>query len=355
MTRRLVDTLRQSDRLAAHVDTSDPRPLESLGRFDLENLRLGIVHAAELVAAMRRLPDASVLVPISQGRWGFLRDAVFLLLARALRRRRIVHLHGARFKAFRAQADPFLRLAIRLSLRGAEAWVLTPSLVPVFEELIPPERVRVLENAVEEPVDSEIPRMRGAGNERGVRILFLSGLYREKGAIELLDAASLSHRQGGLDGAEVRIAGGSVSPAVTAEISARAEALREGGLSVSLLGFCDQELRNAEYREADVFVHPTLDDGQPLVLLEAMAVGLPIVATSVGGIPDTIEDERSGILVTPGSVPELAAALERVAGDSALRDRLGDAARARYLERYTPTAFARGLESLLSEEELPGS
>jgi glycosyltransferase involved in cell wall biosynthesis len=73
------------------------------------------------------------------------------------------------------------------------------------------------------------------------------------------------------------------------------------------------------YREADIFVLPSLSEGIPKTLLEAMASGLPIVATRVGGIPDVIRDGETGLLVGPRSPEQIARAVERLIADSLLR------------------------------------
>jgi glycosyltransferase involved in cell wall biosynthesis len=82
-------------------------------------------------------------------------------------------------------------------------------------------------------------------------------------------------------------------------------------------------------RAADFFVLPSDTEGLPLSVLEAMAHGLPIVASNVGGIPELIEDDKQGLLIPPADPIALAAAIRRLADDPALRRRLGDAARAR--------------------------
>jgi glycosyltransferase involved in cell wall biosynthesis len=85
---------------------------------------------------------------------------------------------------------------------------------------------------------------------------------------------------------------------------------------------------------ADVFVLSSRSEGLPLSILEAMAAGLPVVATNVGGVPELVVEGETGFLVPPGDPQALAVALERLLGDSALRRRLGAAGRRRAEERF---------------------
>jgi glycosyltransferase involved in cell wall biosynthesis len=81
----------------------------------------------------------------------------------------------------------------------------------------------------------------------------------------------------------------------------------------------------ALYRASTVFLHVSLTEGLPQVLFEAQAAGLPIVATAVGGVPAALHEGRTGLLVAPGDAAACANALERLAGDGALREQLIDA------------------------------
>jgi len=82
-----------------------------------------------------------------------------------------------------------------------------------------------------------------------------------------------------------------------------------------------------DYREADIFITTSVSDGTPVSVLEAMASGLPCIATGVGGIAEWIEDNKTGLLVPPRSPEAVAGAILSLAADPALRSRLGTAAR----------------------------
>jgi glycosyltransferase involved in cell wall biosynthesis len=143
--------------------------------------------------------------------------------------------------------------------------------------------------------------------------------------------------------------------------------IRQGGLSnqVRLLGSCTYPEVIEELRKADVVALPTVPtasgkcEGIPNVLKEAMACGLPVVASCVGGIPELVDDQNTGILVSPGSVTALAAALERLHDCPSLRRRLGRAARGKVAREFNLVTSATKRAQLFlrsaGAEELIGS
>src|SRR5258706_1319706 len=92
----------------------------------------------------------------------------------------------------------------------------------------------------------------------------------------------------------------------------------------------------AYYSLMDIFVHPSLRDGMPNALLEAMACEKPIVATPVGGIMDVIKDNENGKIVPVNDIDALACAIDQLLEDEGLRKRLGKAARIKIMQEFTP-------------------
>jgi glycosyltransferase involved in cell wall biosynthesis len=106
------------------------------------------------------------------------------------------------------------------------------------------------------------------------------------------------------------------------------------------------ELKALYYR-GDIFCLPTRGDCLPMVLSEAGATGLPLVSTSVGAIPEIVQDGHTGLVVPPGDVAALAGALSSLVTDSQRRKRLGDAARALVLEQYDASKNATAIVDLM--------
>ncbi len=105
---------------------------------------------------------------------------------------------------------------------------------------------------------------------------------------------------------------------------------------VSITGSIPHRDLPAYYSLMDVFVHPSLRDGMPNAVLEAMACGLPVVATPVGGMLDVIRDGENGLLVPVNDAEALAKAVQTLLADHALRTRIVTAARQTILEGFTP-------------------
>jgi glycosyltransferase involved in cell wall biosynthesis len=175
--------------------------------------------------------------------------------------------------------------------------------------------------------------------QTGVHILYLGGFANKvKGAAVLLDAIPAVLR--GDSELEITLAGPGEPPVAARPLLAAGR--------VQWRGWLDHEEKEAALTRCDVFVLPSLSEGLPVALLEAMSWGCAIVATRVGGVPETLTDEEDALLVEPGDSGELERALVRLAGDSRLRARLGAAARAR-AERLNSDEVCGRLDAVYCE------
>ena len=104
------------------------------------------------------------------------------------------------------------------------------------------------------------------------------------------------------------------------------------------------------YSVMDVLVFPSIcSDGLPLVLLEAMSRGIPVIASRVGGVPEVIEDGVNGFLVPPGDADSLKTALDRFLDEPRLVKKMGEAARTSIDDRFSPGTFQQTIQSLIRE------
>jgi glycosyltransferase involved in cell wall biosynthesis len=172
---------------------------------------------------------------------------------------------------------------------------------------------------------------------------FLGSLNASKGVDTLIAAsAQLAHKH------PVRLV-------VAGDGPLRAELDREASLSgvpIAVLGRLPAADVPRFLAAVDVLAVPSYDEGLPRVVLEAMAMGIPVVASSVGGIPEAIEHEKTGLLIPPSNPTALAKALARVLDDPALASRLGAAGRERVLAEFDARAGWRKLAEVHGSEHL---
>ncbi len=100
---------------------------------------------------------------------------------------------------------------------------------------------------------------------------------------------------------------------------------------------------------SDIFVLPSLNEGLGLVLIEAMAANLPVVATRVGGVPEVVEEGQTGLLVEARNPDRISNAILRLARDRALRERMGRAGRERADEHFSIQATVRRTEQIYND------
>lgn len=195
-------------------------------------------------------------------------------------------------------------------------------------------RVTVIPNGIE---PEEVARLTPADPSAVVRAarpaldgaapVFLSvgRLEGYKGFGDVLDALARLHARAALPARWAWVVAGDGPSRPALESRARAELAGHA----HLLGAVDSATLHALYARADVFVHAPRYEGSSLVTLEAMAHGVPVVATRAGGIPDKVLDGRTGRLVAPGDVEALSAALADLAGDPGRRQEMGRRGRER--------------------------
>ena len=117
---------------------------------------------------------------------------------------------------------------------------------------------------------------------------------------------------------------------------------------VTLVGAVGADRIRDYYADCDVFCLPSFAEGVPIVLMEAMAMEIPVVANAITGIPELVEDGVDGFLVRPGRVDELTGRLERLLSDPALRAAMGRAGRRKVAADYDVTRNVKELVRLFA-------
>jgi glycosyltransferase involved in cell wall biosynthesis len=226
---------------------------------------------------------------------------------------------------------------LRVWHRAESVVALSDSLRELALRADPDQPVEIIPNGIDTerfaPGEPKTP-----GGHDTVRLICVSRLVPRKGLEVLLEAVrELSDLP-----VELEIVGrGELEASLRRRIA-------ELGLErrVQLAGYVPQSKLGARYRHADLFVLPSFAESFGLVLLEAMSTGLPVVATRVGGIPETVSDGVNGLLVEPGSALELTRAIRALILDPERRRRMGEKNVALVTERFGWPRIAEAYEEV---------
>ena len=253
-----------------------------------------------------------------RGSW--YRKAVVLVVAKALRRPAVLQVHSGAgdIEAFWSLLGPVRRALIAWAFRRADRVLsVSQSGAGALRRSVGLDTVGIVRNAA--------PATRAGapaeGNGGAVNVLYLGGFANPaKGGHVLADA--LTALVGNGSGIDLTLAGPGQPPPAAAALLARAERAR-------WLGWLDEEAKEAAFGKADIVVFPSISEGLPIALLEAMAAGCSIVAARTGGMPEVLTDDVDAVLVQPADPAGLADAVTALAADHERRARLGRAAVAR--------------------------
>lgn len=272
-------------------------------------------------------------------RFSFWRKALFFLPSHLCGVPIILHLHGSEFAIFyENESGPVRKWLIRSLFNRAsrvvvlsatwQAWVRSmcsnPSVLAIYNPVMLPEL----------PTDWE---RRQAG-----RVLFLGRLGKRKGTYDLLDALALL--RGRCPELKLLLGGdGEIE-----QVARRAEQLQVVD-QVSLLGWVSGADRGAHLASAKIYCLPSYNEGLPMSVLEAMAAGLPILSTPIGGIPEAVTDGVEGFLVPAGDIQALSDRLALLLGDDAAARRMGAAARHKVETTFSSQAVLPAVGQLYQE------
>ena len=215
------------------------------------------------------------------------------------------------------------RMVVRHLVRRADAvWTNSLSTAADLEGLgVPPKSITVVPPGFQKPGD---PLPDRGGRSGPTRILTVGAVCPRKAQIQLVRACT------GLGDMDFRlvVVGGEADPEYGAELDREVTRL---GLAEKFrrTGHLEREDLYREYAEADILAQASSWEGYGIALAEAMWMGLPVVATTGGATPEVLGDEGAGVLVAPGDVEAMTAALRRLVGQREERLAMGRAARAR--------------------------
>lgn len=310
-----------------HVDTKAYDSLDELGKWNLKKvMRNYAIYFRLFVTCLFRRPDL-VLVPISQATTGFLKDSVFILLARLTACRVVVQLRGSDFKTWVGKSGGWVRNYVRFILRRTQGViVLGETLRHVFADYFSPENIYVVPNGANYTLEFRIK------NNTPLRLLYLANLQSSKGIEDVIAAIELLKKRG-VKNFHLDVVGQWRSESTRDACERR---VNEEALPVTFHLPASGQRKMEFLSQADVFIFtPRAPEGHPWVIIEAMAAGLPVISTDRGAIAECILNERNGYIVGIQQPEQIAERLQQLLSDSTLREKMGRQSRALYEEKFT--------------------
>ena len=338
-TKALFDAdLRPLEKIIVEIRSS--KILTNVGRFSLSKaLGLILLIGQTWLSWLRHRPRV-LYYTAGSGAWvPFFRDFIFLALCRPLFSKILIHYHSGNLVEF-LEASPF-RTTLGRFTYGRGAWTIrlgkycpAPAYpgTPVFDIL----------NGIDAPTN-----LPARLTSPSFRILFLGNLFEDKGVVDLIDAVhALASRNS--TPITLSLVGGWPDDASRRKIEGRLASLPAHVTCPTPAPAFDEEKWKL-LASHDVFAFPSYyrSENLPLVIIEAMAAGLPVIASDWRGIRSLVEDRVTGLLVPPHDIPKLTDALASLAQDPALRATIERNARAYYEQHLTAHHHINSMRNLM--------
>ena len=305
-----------------------------------------IVRPVKIVGSLIRAlvrQKVDILVVFSSAGASFWEKCLWMYLARQLRVASMVMMVDGNFPSFYARLPDSLKGFTRFSLSKFDTVIVQSKYwLDFYRKVSPSAHLCELRFGV----DCQLFRPGQWYDKKQttiLTILYVGWFIEAKGVFDLLEAAMLLKERG--IQFRLRLVGPYQGNERRLKVLIRQARLQE---HVSILGALDSDQAlHAEYRRADLFVLPSHAEGFPVALLEAMASGLAVVASAVGGIPDILNDDRYGLLVRSHDPVQLASTIESLIKDLDLQKRMRNFARKRVVSSFTLEQFKCSFRQLV--------
>ena len=293
-----------------------------------------------LLEIIKKKPDVCYLALTATGA-AFYKDVLLVILLRIFQVKKVYHLHNKGINL--NQSGSINKFLYSFVFKNAEVILLSRHLYKDVESFVPESRIHICPNGIEDTTNGFEPRL--YREDKPVKILFLSNLIETKGVSVLLKACALIQQKDIDFECDFIGAEGDLNATQFAEIVTR----NQLSTKVKYLGKKYGKDKHEALSNADIFAFPTFYSNEcfPLVLLEAMSAGLPVVSTFEGGIPDIVENGVSGFLVQQKDIEELAEKLEILIKSAELRNQMGKAGYQKFEKEFNFEIFEHRITEII--------
>ncbi|MFV2057171.1 MAG: glycosyltransferase family 4 protein [Thiohalomonadales bacterium] len=288
--------------------------------------------------AYRWRPDVSHIHTCSY--FTFWRTVLDLAILKIFGCKVVIHIHGAEFHKFLGGLGPIKLLLAKIAFKTVDrVIILSEGWNTILSPWIDPTKMFVLPNG------TPIPDISPSEKTKPPNIICIANYERRKGQIDLLSAVSTLSYQGPL---KLVLMGEEME---TGQKDALRSFVNENNLEniVDIHGPVFGDKKRPFMENATIFCLPSYDEGLPLAMLEAMSFGLPVICTTVGAIPEVIDQDINGLLYNPGDTAALTTCLDKLLVDTPYALSVGIAGRQLIIQKYSINAIAIQLTHLYDE------
>lgn len=329
------------------LDTT--RSMQDLGlenRLSLTNIGYLARQVFQFMIVNLREKPGLIHVQVTSG-LAFWKAGIFILLGKLFGAGTVAHLHGGMFDKYYAACRPWTKKWIGRIFASSDMVVALSEKWRQFliAEVRGDLRVEIASNPVDRLFAEALQAGHSAVSDGKKVILFLGSLGRRKGVFDILRAAPAIFEKH--PDARIVFAGAEESRGEKLRID---ELCREKQLDgkVAFIGVVTGGEKVSVFQNAMIYVLPSYGENLPFSLLEAMSLGLPVVTTPVGAIPEIVKDGENGFLVEPGDIRAFALRVDRLLSDEPLRRAMAAANRARIKADFMPDDSMKQMDRVYS-------
>jgi len=335
-TNIILNSKLRNDFELLHLNTTVNKTVEEFGKGKFSKVGKNITIYKKLVRLLRKEKPDLILIPISQTTLGFLKDAVFILIASLFPCKVLLQLRGSNFKNWMKSANSVTRLFVRFCFNRTQGIiVLGNNLRHLFEDYYSSEKIFVVPNGC----DITIPE-RNLESEK-VQLLYFANFLPSKGIKELIEAIIILKNKGMVQ-FELSAVGAWDNETYKSECM---ELVQSNQLPIQFSMPKSGDEKWQVFANSDVFIFtPNMPEGHPWVLVEAMSAGLPIISTNQGAIIESVQDNVNGFIVPAKSPQEIANKLSELIHNEQLRETFKANSRQLYLEKFTEETMVENLQ-----------
>lgn len=267
-----------------------------------------LLFLAEYLKLLLFDKDVQIVHIHTASRGSFYRKSIAAKIAKLFGKKVILHIHGAEFNVFYDESPKFIKCLIKNVLDNVSSIVvLSRQWRKDIAKKTSNKNIRVLYNPT-------VMKEFSYSNSETVNVLFMGRIGQRKGIFDIIKASEYIHDPN----IQIWLYG-------DGDIEKAKELVQQNNLQdkVNIAGWISGSKIGETYQKADIYLLPSYNEGLPMSILEAMAHGLPIISTPVGGIPEAVKENINGYLIEPGDYKALAEKIHLLANDHALRMKMG--------------------------------